>query len=144
MITYNQYPQLGVRQRPLAVTCLSWRDFLRKQDLLRPASTESSWCHYRHLGPPLISWLCPRPPQPLTLFASAPSLLHPHVAGVGNFISLKAVSPLSGHLDQFSQFIKRDQVQQIGWCKLADGFVGSPKISLFNLLILLYFLWILK
>lgn len=61
MITYNQYHQLRVRQRPLAVTCLSWRDFLRKQDLLHyaDAGSLSFWCHYRHLGPPLIYWLRP-------------------------------------------------------------------------------------
>lgn len=37
MITYNQYCQLRVRRRALAVTCLSWGDFLGKQDLLRHA-----------------------------------------------------------------------------------------------------------
>lgn len=41
-------------------------------------------------------------------------LFHPHVASIANFILLKAVGPLSGPLDQFSHFIKRDQVQQIG------------------------------
>lgn len=59
MITYNQYHQLCVRQRLLAVTCLSWRDFLRKQDLFHYADAASLpfWCHYRHLGPPIIHWL---------------------------------------------------------------------------------------
>lgn len=59
MITYNQYLQLCVRQRLLAVTCLSWRDFLRKQDLFHYADAGSLpfWCHYRHLGPPIIPWL---------------------------------------------------------------------------------------
>lgn len=59
MITYNQYHQLCVRQRLLVVTCLSWRDFLRKQDLFHYADAASLpyWCHYRHLGPPIIHWL---------------------------------------------------------------------------------------
>lgn len=58
MITYNQYHQLRVRQRLLAVTCLSWRDFLGKQDLFHYADAGSLpfWCHYMswHLGPPNI------------------------------------------------------------------------------------------
>lgn len=121
MITYNQYPQLGVRQRPLAMTCLSWRDFLRKQDLLHPVSTGSSWCHYRHLGPPLMS--CP-PTLDSFCFSSSSTLISPEFLIL---FYLKRSGPLSGHLDQFSQFIKRDQVFRLDDVSLHDGFVRSLK-----------------
>lgn len=42
MITYNQYGQLRVRQRALAVTCLSWRDFLGETGSPAPCRCRTS------------------------------------------------------------------------------------------------------
>lgn len=39
MITYNQYQQLRVRRRRLAVTCLSWRDLGKETGSLPPVCT---------------------------------------------------------------------------------------------------------
>lgn len=126
MITYNQYPQLGVRQRPLAVTRLSWRDFLGKLDLLHPASTGSSWCHYRHLGPPLISWLCPCPPTLDSFCSCSISTLASPLFLILLYLLASGWPPLSGHLDQFPQFINREGSSSTD-VSLHEGFVGSVR-----------------
>lgn len=140
MITYNQYPQLGVRQRPLAVTCLSWRDFLRKQDLLYPASTGSSWYHYRHLGPPLISWLCPSHPPTLDClcFSSFSTLMSS--ASVILFY-LKQSAPFQVIWISFHNLLKEIKFNRLDDLSLRDCFVESLKnifIQTLNFVICFY------
>jgi len=59
MITYNQYQQLYVRQRLVSLTCLPWRDSLRKEDLSLVMqsglmmSLPGFGKEHGHLGPPL-------------------------------------------------------------------------------------------
>lgn len=135
MITYNQYPQLGVRQRPLVVTCLWWRDFLRKEDLLYQDPPDVITDTWDHLSSPDAVW-APTTRNSLC-FSSFFALMLPALLIL---FYLKRWAHFQVIWISFHILLKEIKFNRLDDVSLRDGAVGSIKIVLFILFILVYVL----